>query len=192
MSKTLIDIVNRAPSSAPAIGAPGRPWLSYGELSALMVSARAAINEAGAGRGDAVAIVLPNGPEMAAAFIAVAGSATAAPLNPDYKADEFKFYLEDLGAKAIVLEAGAETPARAVARDLGITILDLHADAGGPAGSFKLTSDRKAAAAKSGPAEPADVGLVLHTSGTTSGRRSCRCRTPISRPPRATSARRSG
>jgi oxalate---CoA ligase len=168
MAKTLIDIVNQAPANAPAIGAPGRGWMSYGALGGLIVTARAAMNGAGAGRGDAVAIVLPNGPEMAAAFVAVAASATAAPLNPDYKADEFRFYLEDLGAKAIVLEAGAQTPARAVATELGITILDLHADASGPAGAFRLTSTNTTAAAHPGPAEPADVGLVLHTSGTTS------------------------
>ncbi len=168
MAKTLMDIVNIAPGHAPAIAAPGRPPLTYGGLSALVGSARTAINAAGAGRGDAVAIVLPNGPEMATAFIAVACSSTAAPLNPDYKADEFRFYLEDLGAKAIVLEAGAETPARAVARDLGITILDLHADANGPAGAFTLTSGTATKAARPGPAEADDVGLVLHTSGTTS------------------------
>ena len=43
----------------------------------------------GIGRGDRVAIVLPNGPEMAVAFLAVASCATCAPLNPAYRADEF-------------------------------------------------------------------------------------------------------
>ncbi|MCA3564356.1 MAG: AMP-binding protein [Methylocystis sp.] len=168
MARTLIDVINRADQKAPAIGAPGRPSLPYGDFAALIGSAGAAINAAGAGRGDAVAIVLPNGPEMAAAFCAVAACATSAPLNPDYKADEFRFYLEDLGAKAIVLAAGSETPARAVARDLGITILDLHPGTDGPAGAFRLTGGGTGAAARPGLAEPGDVGLVLHTSGTTS------------------------
>lgn len=168
MAKTLIDIVDRAPQQANAIGAPGRRWLSYGALAALIRSSRTAINAAGAGRGDAVAIVLPNGPEMAAAFVAVATCATAAPLNPDYKADEFRFYLEDLGAKAIVLEAGTESAARTVAHHLGITILELEAEADGPAGVFRLVCSTTATAARPGPAEPRDVGLVLHTSGTTS------------------------
>jgi len=168
MPKSLIDFINHADQNAPAIGAPGRPWLSYGAFAALIASTGAAINAAGAGRGDAVAIVLPNGPEMAAAFCAVAAYATSAPLNPDYKADEFRFYLEDLGAKAIVLAAGSDTPASAVARDLGITILDLHSETDGPAGAFRLTGGGNGAAARPGLAEPSDVGLVLHTSGTTS------------------------
>jgi len=49
-------------------------------------------------------MVLPNGPEMAAAFVAVAGAATTAPLNPAYTADEFAFYLDDLEARALLVE----------------------------------------------------------------------------------------
>ena len=41
-----------------------------------------ALNRLGVGRGDRVAIVLPQGPEMAVTFLAVAAGATAAPLNP--------------------------------------------------------------------------------------------------------------
>ena len=56
----------------------------------------ATLNALGIGRGDRVAIVLPNGPEMATAFVAVACGATTAPLNPAYRAEEFDFYLTDL------------------------------------------------------------------------------------------------
>jgi acyl-CoA synthetase (AMP-forming)/AMP-acid ligase II len=51
------------------------------------------LNALGIGRGDRVAIVLPNCPEMACAFVAVASCCTAAPLNMAYRADEFAFYL---------------------------------------------------------------------------------------------------
>ena len=70
----------------------------------------------GIGRNDRVAIVLPNGPEMAAAFIAIACGATTAPLNPAYRAEEFDFYLSDLNAKALVILDGMESPARALPR----------------------------------------------------------------------------
>lgn len=46
--------------------------------------------------------MLPTGPEMATAFIAVAAAASTAPLNPAYRADELDFYLTDIGAKAIL------------------------------------------------------------------------------------------
>ena len=54
--------------------------------------------------------MLPNGPEMAAAFVAVACGATTAPLNPAYRADEFDFYLTDLGAKALLVAEGDGRP----------------------------------------------------------------------------------
>ena len=69
------------------------------------------LNRLGVGRGDRVAIVLPNGPEMATAFLCVAAAAAAAPLNPAYRQDEFEFYLGDLKAKALIVEAGSESPA---------------------------------------------------------------------------------
>ena len=97
-----------------------------------------ALGRAGIGPGDRVAIVLPNGPEMAAAFLATAAHATAAPLNPAYRVDEFAFYLEDLRAKALILEAGAETPAIEAAERVGVPIVGLTPDSGAGAGSFSL------------------------------------------------------
>ncbi|MEO1001231.1 MAG: AMP-binding protein, partial [Pseudomonadota bacterium] len=72
-----------------AILAPGRPELGYAALAGVVDGAAAELAGAGIGPGDAVAIVLPNGPEMAVAFLAVASVATAAPLNPAYTEEEF-------------------------------------------------------------------------------------------------------
>ena len=102
----LEDLIQQHPDTSNAIGAPGRDWMTYGDLKALTADVRLALRGAGIGASDRVAIVLPNGPEMAAAFITVAQSATTAPLNPAYKEDEFAFYLEDLKARAIIVEAG--------------------------------------------------------------------------------------
>ena len=41
---------------------------------------------------DGASIVLPNGPEMATAFVAISAGATSAPLNPAYRAEELEFY----------------------------------------------------------------------------------------------------
>src|SRR6185437_6119376 len=79
----------------------------------------------GIGRNDRVAIVLPNGPDMAAAFVAIACGATTAPLNPAYRTEEFDFYLSDLNAKALVIQAGMESPAIDVAKARGIPIVRL-------------------------------------------------------------------
>ncbi len=167
MSNTVTELIEAGVAEAPALGAPGRPELDYAGLRKLAAEVRGALNAAGIGRGDRLAMVLPNGPEMAAAFVAVAGAATTAPLNPAYTADEFAFYLDDLEARALLVEAGSESPALQVAAERRIPIIELRPQEG-PAGRFTLSSATGGEAAKPGPAGPDDVALVLHTSGTTS------------------------
>ena len=165
--RTVAELVAAGEAGRPALRAPERSALTYGGLKALSERTVAALNRIGVGRGDRVAIVLPNGPEMAAAFIAVSAAATTAPLNPAYKAEEFEFYLTDLKAKALVVQQGVETPARAVAERLGVPVLELVPDAEAGAGAFALEGGTAGEAARPGAAETGDVALVLHTSGTT-------------------------
>ena len=167
MKHTLKGLLQDHPSEAKALGAPGRDWLTYGRLRDLSETVAGALHGAGVGRGDRVAIVLPNGPEMAAAFVTIAQSAVTAPLNPAYREEEFLFYLEDLKAKAIVLMADDEGPAFKAAEKLGVAVLRLTADPSTPAGQFALTGPSAAAADTSTP-DADDVALILHTSGTTS------------------------
>ncbi len=165
MNATLNALLASGAAGAPAIRAPGRPALSYAGLRDLAAATIARLNGIGIGRNDRVAIVLPNGPEMAAAFIAIGAGATTAPLNPAYRADEFNFYLTDLKAKALVVQKGVATEARDVAAKLGVTVLELVP--GDHAGSFTLEGGSPAQAAQPGAAEAGDIALVLHTSGTT-------------------------
>ncbi|WP_333714398.1 acyl--CoA ligase [Yoonia sp.] len=163
--QTIADLIQRHPDASDAIGAPGRDWMTYGDLKTLSENVRKALRAAGIGASDRVAIVLPNGPEMAAAFITVAQSATTAPLNPAYKEDEFAFYLEDLKARAIIVEAGYDGPALAAANRFGLVVLALTATE--PAGSFTLSTTTTDPVADSTPTAD-DIALILHTSGTTS------------------------
>jgi acyl-CoA synthetase (AMP-forming)/AMP-acid ligase II len=165
VNATLNALLASGAAGAPAIRAPGRPALSYAGLRDLAAATIARLNGIGIGRNDRVAIVLPNGPEMAAAFIAIGAGATTAPLNPAYRADEFNFYLADLKAKALVVQKGVATEARDVAAKLGVTVLELVP--GEHAGSFTLEGGSPAQAAQPGAAEAGDIALVLHTSGTT-------------------------
>ena len=155
-------------ADARAIGAPDRPWLTRGGLLALAERTVAALNGFGIGRGDRVAIVLPNGPEAASSYLAIACGATTAPLNPAYTRDEFLFYMQDLGARALVVADGAQTVARDVAASLGVPVLTLVP--GEAAGDFSLRPEASLSgeAARPGPAAADDIALVLHTSGTTS------------------------
>lgn len=166
---TLASLVARPEGTLDAIGAPGRDWLSYSGLRTLAAETRAALRAAGIAATDRIAIVLPNGPEMAAAFVTIAQAATTAPLNPSYREDEYAFYLEDLRAKAIVLAEGYEGPALAAARRFGLMVLRLRFNAESPAGTFTLHPEQAGAQAAVDRAPgPDDIALILHTSGTTS------------------------
>lgn len=80
------------------------------------------------------------------------------------------FYLGDLKAKALIVAASSDTPARFVAAKLGVSVLELQALPDQGAGCFELSSDAPlgTAAARGGLAQTEDVALILHTSGTTS------------------------
>ncbi|WP_270933277.1 acyl--CoA ligase [Falsiroseomonas oryzae] len=164
--RTVPQLLEVGEATRPALRATeGRAPLTYAALRDLGARTIATLNAKGIGRGDRVAIVLPNGPEMAAVFVSVACGATTAPLNPAYREDEFAFYIDDLKAKALVVARGVETPARAAAAKLGVPILEVVP--GVAAGDFTLEGGAAGQAALPGTAQEDDVALVLHTSGTT-------------------------
>lgn len=178
-----LDVIDRPPATlgqilaaraaetpdAVAIVAENRRPLTYAGLWAHLQQVGAALRAFGIGHRDRVAVVLPNGPEMATAFLAVSACAANAPLNPAYRADDFDFYLTDLDAKAVIVLADDDSPVRAVARAKGIQILNLTPHVQDAAGLFTLTGEARLALATpaSAPA-PDDRALWLHTSGTTS------------------------
>ena len=167
MSSTLTSMLAAHADDAPAIGASEKSWLTYGALRSLSHEVRTSLRTNGIGAKDRVAIVLPNGAAMASAFITVAQAATTAPLNPNYREDEFAFYLEDLTAKAIVLEAGYSGAAEAAARRQGLAILRLQQDST-VAGKFSLTGEGAGDEGDDNVPDQDDIALILHTSGTTS------------------------
>lgn len=164
----LLDARSERRPESIAVLAPGRASLTYGRLARHVRDTVSYLNGLGIGRTDRVAIVLPNGPELAVAFLSVASGATSAPLNPAYRAADFEFYLSDLHAKALLTLAGMDSPAIEVAQALGIHVIELTPDVEGPAGLFTLSGSPQPLAAPRGSASSGDVALVLHTSGTTS------------------------
>ena len=165
------DLLKKSAGRAPgatAILAPGRAPLSYSALLSVVDSTVATLNGLGISRKDRVALVLPNGPEMAAAFLAVASGAVCAPLNPAYRATEFEFFLGDLKPRALVTQRGCSDAAISVAKDLGIPVLEITPSLESGAGAFRIQADASVPAPGANFSRPQDVALVLHTSGTTS------------------------
>ncbi len=168
---TLAEMIALQTPDAIAMTAPSGLALTYGDLQQLIGRTTHTLNDLGIGRGDRVAIVLPNCPEMACAFVAVASACTVAPLNTSYRADEFEFYLSDLNAKALIVARGSNSPALAVAVKLGIAVLELQPLPEQGAGSFALSASAampRSVSQSGGPAQTQDIALILHTSGTTS------------------------
>ncbi len=164
MTTALLDLLT-APDGAPALAEPASgERTSYGELRETADRIGRSLAAAGAGPGDAVAMSLPNGPEIVAAFLGVvAAGAGAAPLNQAYTAEEFRAYLLDLEPRAMLFLRGEESPARAVCDALGIRQIELAGD------DTAHLAPAGLAPAGAAPARDADaVALLLHTSGTTS------------------------
>jgi len=166
--RKLLSEMARRREDVPAVLAPGREALTYGGLIRQVEEVVGALNAMGIGRGDRVGIVLGNGPELAVAFLGVACGATSAPLNPAYREAEFDFYLDDMDAKAVVMEAGVESPAREVCRQRGIRVLELEREEVGQAGRFRLRGASGDVSGEGMYSTPKEEALVLHTSGTTS------------------------
>jgi acyl-CoA synthetase (AMP-forming)/AMP-acid ligase II/thioesterase domain-containing protein len=170
--KTIYSLIseksNKQPESVAIKGIQGNP-LTYKDLKEQLDYTQNLFQKNGIQQNDCVAVILNNGPEMATTFLTTASTTKCAPLNPNYKHKEYKFYLTDLQPKALIIEKNTETPAIKIARELNIKIFYLKSNED-KAGAYTLE--------KSTPSEnetyrnkdpsPNDTALILHTSGTTS------------------------
>src|SRR5689334_3041148 len=154
--------------AAAAIKAPGRLPLTYSRLLAQLEKMRKSLNAFGFGRNDRIVTVLDNGPEMAVAFMGLTSCVTAVPLNPAYRADEFRFYVSRLNAKALVVNAQEQTELKEVGHQLGLRVIELVPQPDAEAGVFELHCTGSRPVKHTGFAQSDDVALILHTSGTTS------------------------
>src|SRR5688572_18060119 len=174
--QTIVEERALAAPDAIALQAPGRPPLTSVALHEHVTQTASILRTRGLTRDDIVAVVVPNGPEMAAAFLSVTLAGICAPLNPAYGRDELEFYLGDLPAKALMISGLPDSPARDVARQMGISIIELAWSDTDPAGVFRIEAPAgdRVPSSTAGLAnldavpEENDVALVLHTSGTTS------------------------
>jgi acyl-CoA synthetase (AMP-forming)/AMP-acid ligase II/acyl carrier protein len=162
----LNDIERRNPEGL-ALLAPDRGPITFSELLSSIEHIGRRLTAHGINNNDRVAVVLRNGPEMAAALLGVASVATCAPLNHAYGSSEFEFYLRDLRARALLVRPDLDSPAVEVARTMGIEVLMLPDD-GELSGTPTLESAQRSSSSGSRTALSEDVALVLHTSGTTS------------------------
>lgn len=144
-----------------------RPPLTFVRLEQELLVLRMAFRQRGFAQTARLALMAPNGPDLALAFLAGATSAICAPLNPAYRKEELAFYFDDLDASALLIAGALESPAREVAHSRGIPILELHELLDQPAGCFAIEGTTGLRPVTERETQPDDVALILHTSGTT-------------------------
>ncbi|HEX5691429.1 MAG TPA: acyl--CoA ligase, partial [Roseiflexaceae bacterium] len=162
-ARTLLDLLAGDDDRA-ALVAPNKPTLSYRQLRENVAALAEQLNSFGLGRGDRIALVMNNGPELIVSFFAAAMCGTAAPLNPKYKEEEFAFYYDDTQAKALIALPGTADLARAAAPPTMLQIDALPQ----PDGTLAFASASTGTPRPHELALPDDVAMILHTSGTTS------------------------
>ena len=123
-----------------ALQAPKRPSLTHAELVKQLSALREKFHHLGLGQSARIAVLAPNGPELALACLFSAMYATCAPLNPAYQKDELEFYLDDLDASALLIASTLESPAREVAHAKGIPVLELCSQTEQAEGYFSIAS----------------------------------------------------
>ena len=160
---TLLDVIQSAPSNRTAIIVPESGiQVSYQQLRDQVAAMADALAALGIRRGDRIATSLPNGLPAIVSFLASSIAGTAAPLNPGYREDEVKFYLEDTAAKILLCPPEAQPEARRAAEATGIPVYALEMDDSG----FVRIAGAGNGKSASRPS-PDDTALVLHTSGST-------------------------
>ncbi|CAB4388673.1 unnamed protein product [Rhizophagus irregularis] len=120
---------------------------------------------------DAITIVLPNSLEFTITFLALTLLRNiAAPLNPNYAENEFKFYIDDSKSKVMIVPKGwvnQNKPAVRAARAFNAVIFEISWDNHSHQINLDIHGNAKGGNFKTRDPHPPDVALLLHTSGTT-------------------------
>ncbi|MBI3680039.1 MAG: AMP-binding protein [Acidobacteria bacterium] len=160
----LLDLLQAAPGDRTAVILPEAGIaVTYSALREQVMRMADVLAALGIGRTDRVATVLPNGLPAIVSFLAASIAGTAAPLNPGYRHDEFRFYLEDTNAKVLLCPPnGAEEARRAAEGLVAVYSIEMNEK-----GVVEVLDAPVAAQRSALPPSPEDIALVLHTSGST-------------------------
>jgi acyl-CoA synthetase (AMP-forming)/AMP-acid ligase II len=159
---TLLDVLHFADSHTAIVVPELGINVTYKSLRQQVLEMANGLASAGVGRGDAVAIALPNGLPAIVSFLAASIAGTAAPLNPAYPYEEFHFFLGDTNAKILLCPPVGAEFVRTAAKDRNIPTFSVEMS---EQGHVRIV-DAPTGATTTEPAAD-DIALVLHTSGST-------------------------
>ncbi len=174
MSLNLATIVREAGRShpdKPALFFDGGQ-LTYAQLDELSDRFAAGLRTSGVGRGETVAVQLPNVPHFVIAYFGILkNGSVVVPLNVLLKAGEVAYHLADSGARALITWSGVVAEAAKGAADAGVH--DLYVaevgvpnteGVGVPVETLLAGPD---VPAPFEPTEPGETAAIVYTSGTT-------------------------
>lgn len=144
--------------------------MTYGELAARSDAFAAALQAEGVGRGDRVAILLPQGFETVIAHVAIYKlGAIALPLALLFGADALSFRLKNAEAKAIVTNRFGLERLKPIRQDLPTLDIVIATEAADDAAAknFHDLLARHAGPFASVDSSPDDPAMMIYTSGTT-------------------------
>jgi oxalate---CoA ligase len=150
---------------APAFISPDHPALSYAGLWRHMSAWAGALHRAGFGRRDRVLLLVPDGPQLAAALLGTMAAAVAVPLDVGLTAAELDLALRGLGAAVAIVAPSTPPAARAELARQHVPVCEVMVQPGAGGATLRCPPS-EASLDGSGP-DPNDVALVLLTSGTT-------------------------
>eukprot|EP00124_Ichthyophonus_hoferi_P003677 Ihof_evm6s334 gene=Ihof_evmTU6s334 len=146
--------------------------LTYTQLATTVKSVAHQLRQLGFQPGYLVSIVIPNTIAFAATFLAVTQARLlAAPLNPKYSVDEFKFFLEDCLSNVVLVPEEGNANVEEAAKELSIPVITVTHDGKGQViltPKTGLSRFKDAVPVLPTDVIPSDRALFLHTSGTTS------------------------
>ena len=138
--------------------------LRYGELDRAARGFAASLRERGIAPGDKVAILVPNVPEFTVAYFGILlAGATVVPINVLAAAPEVTYFLEDSGARLLVVHPLFEEAGREGAAPLGVPVVVAAGEDDDTVGAMAKAEPVETAH----PTSPQDTAVILYTSGTT-------------------------
>lgn len=175
MSLNLAECVELSANISPdktAISFEGTE-LSYAALAGLIRRMANVFRDKGIGRGDRVALMLPNTPHFPIAYHGVLyAGATVVPLNPLLKPAELAYQLQNCGAKALVfwrdvmpdVVAGVELAG--TAPQLIVVEPGMVPDTPETGESFAALVGQASASCPLARTQPEDTAVILYTAAT--------------------------
>ncbi|MEJ2176810.1 MAG: AMP-binding protein, partial [Gammaproteobacteria bacterium] len=152
---------------AMAILSPDGRSVTYAQLCEQIAQIVLRLKSAHLKRNDRVALVLPNGLDLAVAILGTASYATAVPVNPSLQSNELRSYLEMTKTKSVLLADQGMEEVRKVAAEAGLRAISMDMNRDSEVSPRKIIEPLEfSSLAKF--VKPNDTAFVLPTSGTTS------------------------